>query len=306
METLTSLSLLLIRHLMPESSYDAALVVNQDSAPLLRKHVTLQALHLEECKDLTNLALEPVALQQLALGGCPSLCTLRVAAPQLQQLELKCAPAVASLLLHPVELWCKSSASMQSRTHLNPVSPDQLGSSLSLCALRVTAPQLQQLELKCAPAVDIDLHMLLCHVLYLNAAAHCARERPVRYYLNYSISPQQIKKSCWCRGCAGLEAIEGCRIGGPQAGHSGRPVLQRAQRAATEAAVYLSGHTCIPSSGAEQFPPHMKASCLLQGLCRPRGHRWELPQAGHCGRPVLQRAQRAGAAAAVYLRAGTH
>ena len=61
-----------------------------------RSLLVVQALHLEECRDLTRLRLDPVALEELALGGCSSLRTLRVASPQLQQLNLQCAPAGAA------------------------------------------------------------------------------------------------------------------------------------------------------------------------------------------------------------------
>ena len=99
-------------------------LAQSESAPCHRQtHArrTVQALHLEECKDLTSLALEPVALQALALGGCPKLQMLRLAAPQLRHLDMQCA-LLRMQIARPPALAC-TCAHSQRVVHCRPTAP---------------------------------------------------------------------------------------------------------------------------------------------------------------------------------------
>ena len=60
--------------------------------------VPLQGLYVEECKQLTRLALQSIDMDSVALGGCPSLNQLTLRCPNLQMLDLQYGPCCSKAM----------------------------------------------------------------------------------------------------------------------------------------------------------------------------------------------------------------
>ena len=58
----------------------------------------LQGLYVEECKQLTRLALQSTNIDSVALGGCPSLNQLTLRCPNLQMLDLQYGPCCSKAM----------------------------------------------------------------------------------------------------------------------------------------------------------------------------------------------------------------